>query len=445
MVTGDVQRHADAVYAYATLLHDQYLANPPNYIFSYSNVGYGLLGHAIQQVSGTEFSAGMDATLLRPLGMEHASFNLRADVTARLAKGYERGTEKREPPLGNVPAGNLHASVRDLSRFISMVLANGTAGNRQIMRPETLAEMTRAQHAGNAVDMGMRMGLGWFLDYNAADIPGYHGPRYGHGGATYYYHSKLLVFPREKLGVVVLSNSAEGAHCVGDLAMLVAKAAIEAKSGKKIVPPKPEPMPPIVTATRDELQAVAGSYAVQYGNVGILRLYLKGNRLYARAGGYTLEMLPRKGGTFSLKAPKILGLFPLPLGELGKVRFGFPILNNRRMLVVYRGIGQMLAGTQVEPVAIPAAWRNRLGSYSVINSDDRFLTGFALTEIAGFLAVRVTLDGKTKVTVALAPQNDAEAVILGIGRAVGDTVRIIQRDGEDQLYYSGYYLRREGK
>ena len=72
-------------------LKQAHVTNPPNTAFSYSNLGYSLLGHTVERVTGQEFSDYMDEAILRPLGMESSSFTLRADMKPRLSKEYLNG------------------------------------------------------------------------------------------------------------------------------------------------------------------------------------------------------------------------------------------------------------------------------------------------------------------------------------------------------------------
>ena len=48
-------------------------------------------------------------------------------------------------------------------------------------------------------------------------------------------------------------------------------------------------------------------------------------------------------------------------------------------------------------------------------------------------------------SVALRPLNDNEAVIYGLGRGMGETVRAVTVGGEELLSYSGYLLRKRQK
>ena len=49
---------------------------------------------------------------------------------------------------------------------------------------------------------------------------------------------------------------------------------------------------------------------------------------------------------------------------------------------------------------------------------------------------------KRKAKVALSPLSESEAVTYGVGTGAGETIRIIERGGEERLLYSGYELRR---
>jgi hypothetical protein len=51
------------------------------------------------------------------------------------------------------------------------------------------------------------------------------------------------------------------------------------------------------------------------------------------------------------------------------------------------------------------------------------------------------LSGKT-IQVPLRPVSDTEAIILGLGRTRGETLRAITVEGEERLRYSGFVGRR---
>ncbi|MGW8182066.1 MAG: serine hydrolase [bacterium] len=65
--------------------------------------------------------------------------------------------------------------------------------------------MMQQQNHHVPLDFDLRMGLGWML--NAVDVKG-GGPVVGHGGTTLNFQSMLVLLPEQKLGVIVLSNTA---------------------------------------------------------------------------------------------------------------------------------------------------------------------------------------------------------------------------------------------
>ena len=93
-----------------------------------------------------------------------------------------------------LPAGLLSSAV-DLGRFMQMVLAGGISGGRQIIKPETLAEMLRPQNIKVPLDMGIYTGLGWALDGMGNTEIKNAGPVVHHGGSLPSFNSQLLVLP----------------------------------------------------------------------------------------------------------------------------------------------------------------------------------------------------------------------------------------------------------
>jgi len=47
-----------------------------------------------------------------------------------------------------------------------------------------------------------------------------------------------------------------------------------------------------------------------------------------------------------------------------------------------------------------------------------------------------------RMTVAIVPVSASEAVISGLGRGMGETIRIVNVGGEEMIRYSGYLLKK---
>ncbi|MBC7962211.1 MAG: beta-lactamase family protein [Steroidobacteraceae bacterium] len=427
-----------------TLLRDEYAANPPNFVFSYSNVGVTLLGHALEKAAGRDFAAHLDESLLHPLGMSHSSFSQVPDHSPLGAKAYRKGAEGEEFPLRDLPAGGLNSTVLDLARFMQMVFAGGRAGERQIIRPETLAEMLRPQNADVPLDLNFRIGLAWMLSgLGGIDIRNA-GPVAHHSGATLYHRSQLITLPQQKLGVVVLTNSANGGGVVNKLATELLKLALEAKTGIK-QPEQAKTAAGEGSMSQDELKAYEGRYATMAGVVGITK---KSDYLRAEVMGTSLRLVPRPDGLLGLRY-SLLGIFPVSLGELNRLGLSRATLAGREIVKANMNGQELLVGERINSLPIPEAWQKRVGEYEIVNAgDDAILIDrVRVYQENGLLLVEygMPLFTDRRLNFALAPLSDSEVLICGLGRGMGETIRAVKVNGEELFRFSGYLFRKKQK
>ncbi|MBT1075783.1 serine hydrolase domain-containing protein [Geobacter grbiciae] len=421
------------------LLKDEYAQYPPNFVFSYSNLGVSLLGNAVERIAGRPYASQMDETVLHPLGMASSSFYTHSDVASRLAKGYRNGKEIGEPQLRDIPAGGLHTNVLDLSRFMEMVFAGGKAGERRILKGETLAEMLSPQNDGVPLDHDFHIGLGWLLTdvgiENAGKVA-------WHDGATLLYRSQMVILPEQKLGVVVLSNSATAAPVVHKVATEALKLAMEAKAGIR-QPERNKPVEREADLSPEERQKLAGAYVTPFGTVKVIE---SGTTLRTELFGKTFSVVPRNDGRMGLRY-RLLGVIPISLGDLDYLGFSTSTVSGHNVLLATAAGKSMLVGEKVEPVLVSQQWQRRVGAYEIANpGDDTILVDdLRLRYEDGFLRVDYALplffDGK--LNVSLQPLSDTEAVIRGLGRGMGETIRVVAVNGEEMLQYSGYLLKKK--
>jgi CubicO group peptidase (beta-lactamase class C family) len=410
MWTGHPEPFANVVHR----VRDEYAANPPGTVFSYSNLGVTLLGHALEKAAGRDFASHMEAALLRPLGMTRSTFSTGPDGSYLASRAYEKGEEAEETPLRDVPAGGLNSNVLDLSRFLQMVFAGGATGERQIVRGETLSEMLRPQNADVPLDLNFRVGLGWMLSgLGTIDIRNA-GPVAHHGGATLYHRSQLIILPDHKLGVVVLANSSTAGSVVNKVATETLKLALEAKTG--IVQPRrmksagrEEPVP------QDTLEPYEGRYATMAGLVTVRKASYG---LRAEVMNRTLRLVPRSDGMLGVRY-KFLGIFPVSLGDLDHVGIARDKIAGRDILKARLDGREMLIGQRIRPVPIPGRWLERLG-------------------------FSMPLFFKGTLSFAVEPVSDVEAVIRGLGRGMGETIWVDAAAGRERISYSGYLLEKAG-
>ena len=428
--------------AVAGQIRDEYLAQPPGTAFSYSNLGVTLLGSAVQNAAGRDFPVFLEESLLRPVGMRHSSFSTGPDRSASASKAYRDGEEVEDTPLRDVPAGGLNSSVLDLSRFLQMVFAGGRSGGRRIVRSETVAEMLRPQNAGVPLDLDLRIGLGWALDgLGDLDIRGA-GPVAHHSGATLSHRSMLIALPRHKLGVVVLANSSSAGPVVNKVATDALRLALEAKTGIR-QPDRVKPEEAKVPPPGETLRGYEGRYATR---VGVVTIRNASNGLRAEAMHRTFRLVPLADGLLGVRY-RVLWVFPVRLGNLDYVGVGRADVAGHDILKARMAGKEILVGERIRVAPIPAKWQARLGTYEIVNpgADTVLLEGIRLREDDGLLLVDYSMPLFFEGTISLAidPISDSEAVLFGLGRGLGETIRAETVEGEERLLYSGYILRRK--
>jgi CubicO group peptidase (beta-lactamase class C family) len=422
-------------------IRDEYTAYPPNLIVSYSNIGISLLGNAIQNQSGMPFADFMKQSLLIPLGMKNSSFDTGLSASSFMAKGYRGRSVGAEPALRDVPAGGLNSSVNDLSRFISMVFAGGTADGHQIIQDKTLAEMLRPQNTSVALDFDTRIGLGWWLDPKGKPQLMNAGTVASHNGATDLFWSQLFILPEQKLGVVVLSNSSTAGNVVSHIGIEVLSLALEVKTGihqpeQIMIQPDKKPL------TTAEIHEYVGDYTTL---VGFAQITACGDRLCAHAADHNFQLIRGEDGLFRLNY-SLLGIFHINLGFLGQVGVSRRAVAGRDLLIAHVGDRKFLAGQRIEPIPNLAPWRHYLGDYEITNlgAEHKLVDHIKLVEEYGYLFIEVTAADPlaNKARMILKPISDYEGILLTQLGDGGETVRVEQQDGEDRVLFSGYQFRK---
>lgn len=432
-VRGMSERHPAPFTDVVTAVKNEYVAFPPNYVFSYSNLGVTLLGAAIGKVSRQDYASYMDTHLLQPLDMIHSEFAPRIP-----GKSYNKGREIEAIPLRDLPSGGLNSSANDMSNFMRMVFADGEYAGKQIIQPDTLHEMFKVQNAQIPLDFDFKMGLGWML--SGVDVPGA-GTVASHGGTTLNYHSAMVVLPEHKLGVVVLSNSVTAQGIVGKIATKTLQLALEAKRGivqpaKIAVEAKEMPL------TEADLRAYEGYFDTL---IGLAKVSGKSGDLVAEIMGQTLELMPRENGQFGVRF-KLFGFIPIKIDVLEELNLSLHQIEGHDVLALKSNGHSMLIGEKLTPVAIPQRILDYVGEYEIINKHDGPMPQSVRIQYEdGFLVGAITFAEKPGFVyrVALKPVADNELVLEGLGPGKGETLHLSKVDNELRFSFSGFELRKK--
>jgi CubicO group peptidase (beta-lactamase class C family) len=146
----------------------------PGARFAYGSSGYMVAARIAEVVMGQRFERLLQEGLLDPAGMKSTTFHPDANTFRQAPARYvstPNGTQrdKRTMPLPTAgglinPAGGLCSRLDDMAAFIALHLNRGMAGDKRLIKAESLARMYRPHppRAREAADGGgVGYGLGW--------------------------------------------------------------------------------------------------------------------------------------------------------------------------------------------------------------------------------------------------------------------------------------------
>ncbi|MFN8574498.1 MAG: serine hydrolase domain-containing protein [Gemmatimonadaceae bacterium] len=196
----------------SALPHTRYISRPGTE-FSYSNIGYAILGAALGRVAGQPFVEWERTHVLAPLGMTRTRFEIDPSIASDLAVGYEvnddrslddstAAREGREGRGYKVPNGAIFTTVDDLARFVSFELSRG---------PDDVVPRAMLDEAfGGLVASDGDLESGYGLGFMAMQRDGY--AYLGHNGGVAGYRASMYYDRGMKLGVVLFRNVGGGAQ-----------------------------------------------------------------------------------------------------------------------------------------------------------------------------------------------------------------------------------------
>jgi len=170
----------------------------PGSQYSYSNMGYTLLGMIIEEVVQQNYETYLDENLLKPLGMSDSTFLFTAQTGAyqdnELAMGYlENKVEQMAIPLSLRPAGQFTTTALDMAKFSRFLLGNGQNKGREFINND-LMELLAYPSGTDAANAGLTIGHGLALAGR---------DRHGilslcHPGTTFGYRAYFCISPQQK-------------------------------------------------------------------------------------------------------------------------------------------------------------------------------------------------------------------------------------------------------
>jgi serine-type D-Ala-D-Ala carboxypeptidase len=201
------------------------LSADPGTRAEYSDIGFIILGVALERIAQQTLDVFCEKEVFRPLGMANTTFNPAAEKRAQIPPTADereesgqstqarsgqkpRSTFRRRIIQGEVQDENasvmggvaghagLFSTAEDLARFAQVMLNGGAP----IMRQETVSLFTHRESA----PAGTSRTLGWDTPSSPSQSGKYFGPRsYGHLG---YTGTSLWIDPDRQLSIALLTN-----------------------------------------------------------------------------------------------------------------------------------------------------------------------------------------------------------------------------------------------
>ncbi len=186
----------------------------PGTKYSYSNIGYGILGLALERAVQEPFMDLIQRKLFDPLGMENTTFILSNEQMKMMSKGYqgnpnddtfdsERPTSDHAGRGYKVPNGGAYTTASDLAKYMIALSGHGNVLNEEII---TLIHEFPNGISMSPVNVQNVYGLGVAIELaedNRVDVA-------GHGGSVAGYTAWMQYHPQSGNGILLLRNYNKG-------------------------------------------------------------------------------------------------------------------------------------------------------------------------------------------------------------------------------------------
>ncbi|MHB1424999.1 MAG: serine hydrolase [Gemmataceae bacterium] len=183
--------------------------------YEYNNLAYLAAGLAIGAIAKQPWHEFVQERLFKPLQMKNAVF-----TSGAARKAPDHASPHGRDADGNVTvipwydddkqiraSGSIEASARDLSQWLRFQLAHGKFDGKQVVSAAALAEthtpripvpLGAAEREAGATQASYA--LGWHIsEYRGHAV-------HEHGGAVAGFRARVILVPRQKLGLVLLTN-----------------------------------------------------------------------------------------------------------------------------------------------------------------------------------------------------------------------------------------------
>jgi CubicO group peptidase (beta-lactamase class C family) len=175
-----------------------FLNNSPGSKGNYTNLGIALLGYIVERLANQPFDAYCKQNIFVPLGMTKTEWRLKNIPINELAVPYTPTHTSSKPhyTFPDYPNGGLRTTPTDLSKFMRMLMNNGSFNGVNILKPETINLMLQKTSSVGGDDFGLGL---FYYNFKGELLVGHSG---GELGTT----TQMFFNKDKKVGAIVFAN-----------------------------------------------------------------------------------------------------------------------------------------------------------------------------------------------------------------------------------------------
>jgi len=175
----------------------------PGSRYSYSNIGYGILGLALSRAAHVPFMQLVADGIFTPLGMTSSTFIITDPLRPALSVGYNNSADGIDVSVPaaeqagrgyKVPNGGVYSTVTDMARYLGAL----SGAKRPVMSDSMRVAMMTKQTPEAGPD---GYGFGLMISAPPGQVRTIH-----HGGSVAGYTCAIAFDPESKVGVILLRN-----------------------------------------------------------------------------------------------------------------------------------------------------------------------------------------------------------------------------------------------
>ena len=183
----------------------------------YTNLMYMMVAHVIENSLKSPWEEFTRENLFVPLEMNNSSFGIDLFKKANHAIPYYYDKENKlfvKSELDDLmysnhslnPAGGINSNVKEMCNYMIMLLNDGKFNGKQVISKNYITQVF-SPHVGSGnvnykrSTYSLGHGLGWYINH-------FHGKtQFEFGGRTSNYDSRIILFPEDSIGIIVLMGA----------------------------------------------------------------------------------------------------------------------------------------------------------------------------------------------------------------------------------------------